>query len=68
MALPESGAPTPKWAKSPVVRNALESQRVLNPDEIFGPMKPLELKQLFNKDIEQTPHNWERYKDENEKL
>lgn len=37
----------PQWAESPNLHAALEAQASRNPDEIFGPIKPLNMEELF---------------------
>ncbi|KAL7416507.1 inner centromere protein [Mrakia frigida] len=37
----------PSWAQSPEIRNALREQESHNPDDIFGPMKPLSMEEVF---------------------
>ncbi|KAK4684542.1 hypothetical protein P7C73_g5630, partial [Tremellales sp. Uapishka_1] len=37
----------PAWAESPNLRQALENQATFNPDELFGPIKPLSMEDLF---------------------
>ncbi|WRT68045.1 uncharacterized protein IL334_005020 [Kwoniella shivajii] len=37
----------PSWAESPQLRAALEAQSLRNPDELFGPIKPLNMEELF---------------------
>jgi hypothetical protein len=37
----------PEWAQSPELRDALETQSTVNPDEIFGAVKPLEMEEMF---------------------
>ncbi|KAI0052886.1 hypothetical protein FA95DRAFT_1579859 [Auriscalpium vulgare] len=37
----------PTWAQSPELRAALESQSTVNPDDIFGPVQPLRMEELF---------------------
>ncbi|WWD18744.1 hypothetical protein CI109_103198 [Kwoniella shandongensis] len=37
----------PQWAESPELRHALEAQAHRNPDELFGPIKPLNMEELF---------------------
>ncbi|OXH34374.1 hypothetical protein J008_02668 [Cryptococcus neoformans] len=37
----------PAWAESPELRKALEAQAHINPDELFGPIKPLNMEELF---------------------
>ena len=37
----------PQWAESPNLRTALEAQANVNPDGIFGPIKPLNMEELF---------------------
>nr|XP_019013019.1 uncharacterized protein I206_02516 [Kwoniella pini CBS 10737]OCF51800.1 hypothetical protein I206_02516 [Kwoniella pini CBS 10737] len=37
----------PTWAESPQLRAALEAQASRNPDELFGPIKPLNMEELF---------------------
>lgn len=37
----------PDWAASPELRAALEKQASRNPDELFGPIKPISMEELF---------------------
>ncbi|TFY81947.1 hypothetical protein EWM64_g2063 [Hericium alpestre] len=37
----------PEWAQSPELRSALESQATVNPDDIFGEIKPLRMEDMF---------------------
>ncbi|WVR06591.1 hypothetical protein IAU60_003623 [Kwoniella sp. DSM 27419] len=37
----------PTWAESPQLRAALEAQATRDPDELFGPIKPLNMEELF---------------------
>lgn len=37
----------PNWAQSPELRQALQSQSTVNPDDIFGAIKPLKMEELF---------------------
>lgn len=37
----------PDWAESPELRAALERQATRNPDELFGPIKPISMEELF---------------------
>jgi hypothetical protein len=37
----------PEWAQSPELRAALESQSRVNPDDIFGPVRPLRMEDIF---------------------
>lgn len=37
----------PEWAQSPELRAALESQSKVNPDDIFGPVRPLRMEDIF---------------------
>ena len=37
----------PDWAQSPELRQALESQRTMNPDDIFGAIRPLRMEDMF---------------------
>ena len=37
----------PDWTQSPELRDALLSQSTLNPDDIFGAIKPLKMEELF---------------------
>lgn len=41
------GYEPPVWAQSPVLRQALESQSTVNPDEIFGAVPPLRMEEMF---------------------
>jgi hypothetical protein len=38
----------PAWAESPELKQALENQASVNPDELFGPIRPLSMEELFN--------------------
>ena len=37
----------PDWAQSPDLRIALRSQSRMNPDDIFGPVRPLHMEEIF---------------------
>jgi hypothetical protein len=37
----------PEWTQSPELRAALESQSRVNPDDIFGPVRPLRMEDIF---------------------
>jgi len=37
----------PEWAQSPELRQALEMQSTINPDEIFGAVRPLRMEEIF---------------------
>lgn len=37
----------PGWAQSPELRQQLQMQSTVNPDEIFGPIKPLRMEEVF---------------------
>lgn len=37
----------PNWAESPELRDALRRQATRDPDELFGPIKPLVMEELF---------------------
>ncbi|RSH87594.1 uncharacterized protein EHS24_000106 [Apiotrichum porosum] len=37
----------PAWAESPELRHALEQQAHVNPDELFGAIRPLNMEELF---------------------
>lgn len=37
----------PEWAQSPELRQALEIQSTVNPDDIFGPVRPLRMEEIF---------------------
>lgn len=37
----------PEWTQSPELRAALESQSKVNPDDIFGPVRPLRMEDIF---------------------
>lgn len=37
----------PKWADSPELRQALRQQSRLDPDTVFGPIKPLQMEEIF---------------------
>ena len=38
----------PEWAHSPELRQALQQQSTMNPDDIFGPIEPLRMEELFS--------------------
>ncbi|SRR6266478_977651 len=40
-------AERPEWTQSPELRAALESQSRVNPDDIFGPVRPLRMEDIF---------------------
>ncbi|KAJ7868098.1 hypothetical protein B0H14DRAFT_3084089 [Mycena olivaceomarginata] len=37
----------PSWARSPNLRHALEIQSTINPDDVFGPVGPVKMDELF---------------------
>ena len=37
----------PDWAQSPELREALQQQSTINPDDIFGAIRPLKMEELF---------------------
>jgi len=37
----------PDWAQSPELRQALEQQSTINPDDIFGAVRPLKMEEIF---------------------
>ncbi len=37
----------PDWAQSPELRQALQQQSTINPDDIFGSIRPLKMEELF---------------------
>jgi len=37
----------PEWAQSPELLQALEAQSTINPDDIFGAIRPLRMEELF---------------------
>ncbi|KAH8120293.1 hypothetical protein DFH11DRAFT_1685640 [Phellopilus nigrolimitatus] len=37
----------PHWAQSPELRSALQTQSTVNPDDIFGAIRPLKMEELF---------------------
>ncbi|EPQ60626.1 hypothetical protein GLOTRDRAFT_31781 [Gloeophyllum trabeum ATCC 11539] len=37
----------PNWAQSPNLRQALEQQSTVNPDHIFGAVRPLHMEEIF---------------------
>lgn len=37
----------PDWAQSPELQQALEAQSTINPDDIFGAIRPLRMEELF---------------------
>jgi Inner centromere protein, ARK binding region len=37
----------PEWTQTPELRAALESQSRVNPDDIFGPVRPLRMEDIF---------------------
>lgn len=37
----------PEWAQSPELRQALEVQSTINPDDIFGAVRPLKMEEIF---------------------
>jgi len=37
----------PEWAQSPELRQALEMQSRINPDDIFGAVRPLRMEEIF---------------------
>lgn len=43
----ESDFKRPAWAESPELKQLLEMQQHVNPDELFGPIRPLSMEDLF---------------------
>ncbi|OZJ04285.1 hypothetical protein BZG36_02586 [Bifiguratus adelaidae] len=39
----------PRWATSPLVRDAVESQKDVDPEELFGEVRPLRVHEIFGK-------------------
>ena len=37
----------PHWAQSPEIREALQAQSKVNPDDVFGAIKPLRMEEMF---------------------
>lgn len=37
----------PQWAESPELAQILKKQAKIDPDQIFGPMKPLHMEEIF---------------------
>ena len=37
----------PDWAQSPELRQQLHMQSTVNPDDIFGPIRPLKMEEVF---------------------
>lgn len=37
----------PHWAQSPELRQALHVQSTINPDDVFGSVRPLKMEELF---------------------
>lgn len=37
----------PEWAQSPELRQILEMQSTINPDDIFGAVRPLKMEEIF---------------------
>lgn len=37
----------PEWAQSPELRQTLQMQSTINPDDIFGSVKPLKMEEMF---------------------
>lgn len=45
------GFSVPDWAQSPALRSLLSAQQLVDPEEVFGPMAPLHMEEIFkNKD------------------
>lgn len=38
----------PEWAQSPELTRALKDQSTVNPDDIFGPIRPLRMEEIFD--------------------
>ena len=38
----------PEWAQSPELRQALEMQSTMNPDDIFGAVRPLKMEEILS--------------------
>ncbi|KAF8458522.1 inner centromere protein, partial [Kalaharituber pfeilii] len=39
--------PVPHWAESPELRQQLVAQQTMDPEEVFGPMAPLQMEEIF---------------------
>lgn len=54
--------PLPGWAMSPELKQALEAQCTLNPEEIFGKMAPLRIEGKFRdnyiKNVSEIDRQW----------
>ena len=63
-----SGSPAfkrPEWAESPQLREILKRQALRDPDELFGPVQPLNMEELFKAPKNKFRHrtssaNWSR--------
>jgi hypothetical protein len=44
-----NGVAVAPWADSPILRNALVSQETMDPSQIFGPPRPLNMEEVFSK-------------------
>lgn len=44
---PKKGFSAPQWANSPELRVLLQQQQQIDPDEIFGPIRPLQMEDVF---------------------
>lgn len=51
-----------KWAETPRLLNALETQQTVDPDRIFGLVQPVALREIFDKPRKFRPRtssaNW----------
>ncbi|KAG8929955.1 hypothetical protein FRC02_004841 [Tulasnella sp. 418] len=43
----DRGKDLPDWAQSPELADALRSQRTFNPEDLFGPIGPLKMEEIF---------------------
>lgn len=37
----------PRWAESPALKQALVAQQTMDPEEVFGPIGPLQMEEIF---------------------
>jgi hypothetical protein len=43
----DNGFPAPDWADSPALRLQLQNQQLIDPEQIFGPIAPLRMEEVF---------------------
>ena len=46
----------PDWAQSPALRALLNAQQMMDPEEVFGPMAPLQMEEIFKNNNNGNSH------------